>query len=199
MPASVTLVAGTIPAGACYSTLQALLELFVNNITAYLAGTSNTFNFGPTTPNSDQRDRPWMRTSVDYNPERWYTWSNQYSLWLAVHPLTPGTIVMDSTDSSAAGYYDSFDGGSAGAVTATSGPMWEKYTAMDNRSPMAPGTWASGAVLALGGTAGEERHTLLATELPPHQHEKSRDYDEARPGLNPKRIYSGGHYEGLDN
>src|SRR5687767_16004673 len=121
MSAVVTLVPGTIPPGTCYSTLQALLELIINNTTAYLAGTSNTFNFGSTTPNSDQRDRPWFRTDVNYNPERWYTWSNQYSLWLAVHPMTPGTIVMDSTDSSAAGYYDSFDGGSAGAVTATSG------------------------------------------------------------------------------
>jgi hypothetical protein len=203
MSTAVTLVAGTMPPGWCYSTAQDLLETLVNAITAYLAGTSNTFNFGSTTPNADQRDRPWLRTDINYNPERWYTWSNQYSLWLALHPVKPGQILMTSDDISAAGFFDSYDGGSAGAVTATSGPMWEKYSAMDNRVPMAPGLWSDGVTtLALGGTAGSQKHTLTALELPPHSHGKGRDYDNVNPaGLVPSnvRLYSGANFSGVDN
>lgn len=208
MATEVTLTPGTLPVGYCMSTLQDLLETFVANITASFSGVSASFNYGPTIPNADQRDRPWHRTDANFNFDKTYTWSTQYSLWLS--PVAPemetGALIWASV-----AYVNTYGGGEAplapavgvdaDGTTVTAGPMWVPYTAMDNRSPMAPGTWPSGAVLALNGTAGEERHTLLASELPPHTHEKSRDHVVADEGVtsNPVRLYSGHHYNGADN
>lgn len=61
---------------------------------------------------------------------------------------------------------ETYDGGEAGAVTATTGPMWERVTQLDARFPIGPGTLPSGTAVAVTNTGGEEKHTLLEEELP---------------------------------
>lgn len=61
---------------------------------------------------------------------------------------------------------ETYDGGEAGTVTATTGPMWERVTQLDARFPIGPGTLPSGTAVAVTNTGGEEKHTLVENELP---------------------------------
>lgn len=61
---------------------------------------------------------------------------------------------------------ETYDGGEAGVVTDTTGPMWERVTQLDARFPIGPGTLPSTTVVAVTNTGGEEEHILTRPELP---------------------------------
>lgn len=62
---------------------------------------------------------------------------------------------------------ETYDGGEAGVVTETTGPMWQKVSALDGRIPMGPGTLQpSTRTLAVTGTVGVDEVTLTRAELP---------------------------------
>jgi hypothetical protein len=133
----------------------------VQLLQADLLGNQTTFNYGPDTPTPDNQDRPWFKTDANYLPERWYTFSN--GSWVSRHPVAAGAIVMyEGSEAS----IPTYDGGEAGVVTATTGPMWEKVSALDARFPLGPGTLASGTAVAVTNTGGEEKHELTRAELP---------------------------------
>ena len=66
----------TLPAGTEWpGTPQLGLNLFCQY--AQITGLSELggINFGPTTPASDLRDRPWFKTDVSGNPIGWFSWN----------------------------------------------------------------------------------------------------------------------------
>lgn len=141
--------------------MQAVWPFLVGLLSADLAGNLNTFNYGADTPAPDDQDKPWLKLDASGNPDKWYVFSG--GSWISRHPVAAGLIQIYDGN---AGTIDTFDGGEAGAVTATTGPMWERVTAMDGKFPLGIGTLESGAVVAVTNTGGKEKHVLTRAELP---------------------------------
>ena len=155
----------SLPSTLCYSNPQSDWPLMVSYLSASVTGTLNMFNVGNSVPSADNRDKPWIRTNSDGTPDAVYNYSGGF--WLTKHPLPTGLVCMyEGTEAS----IDTFDGGEAAAITNIAGPFWEKVTEMAAKSPIMPGTLPSTTVLAIGNDYGEEKHTMLSTEMPRHTH-----------------------------
>lgn len=164
MSQPVTISTAQVPSTYCPSGIQTDWPFLVSLLAAET--NCSAYNFGPTVPGPDDQDKPWLRTDPTTGlVDRWYVFVG--GDWVAKHPTAAGTIIMWE---GAEGSIPTFDGGEAGIVTATTGPMWEKVSQMDGRFPMGPGTLPSGAIVAVTNTGGEERHELALTEIPNHDH-----------------------------
>lgn len=125
------ILAGTLPDGGnyCFVSWQQLLVDFSNNQTALLANGRSYYNIGPTKPAPEFQAYPWLNT----NDNRWYVFNgvwrspnnyntNERRLWV-------GDLTQLVT----------YDGGTAGTVSPTTGPMWIEATEFQGRSPMGVG------------------------------------------------------------
>jgi hypothetical protein len=161
MGQTVNISTSDVPPSYCPSSIQVDWPFLVALLSAELAGANFTFNYGPDTPAPDDQDKPWFKTDANFLSERWYTFSS--GAWVSLHPEAPGSVKMyEGLEAT----IETYDGGEAGTVTATTGPMWEKVTALNGRFPLGPGTLASGTVVAVTNTGGEEKHELTEEELP---------------------------------
>lgn len=103
---------------------------------------------------------------------RIYTPADGY--WLAAHPDTTGKGCFINTAVNTAIFggltYCDFDGGDISvAPSVYSGPFWQIVG--QAQFLIGAGTLASGTVLTLAGTGGEENHVLTTSEMPPHTHQ----------------------------
>lgn len=122
-------------------------------------------NVGNTPPAAADRDKPWWRSNADGTPDDWYGFAN--GSWLAKAKLpAPGVITMWA---GAEPDIVTLDGGEAGAISATTGAFWEKFSAMDAKFPFGPGTYGATTV-AVGQTGGAHEVTLDSDQMPPHDH-----------------------------
>ena len=92
--------------------------------------------------------------------------------WLSLHPQVPGQTIWWFN---ALPDFTVFDGGDANPISDISGPMWQQAKDINGNLiaamfPIPPGTLPSGTVIQIGNTGGEEQHTLLPAEVPPHTH-----------------------------
>lgn len=165
MPGNVELSI-TVPAGTCFTSPAVDWPLLVSLITANLVGSISTVNSGSTTPAAADRDKPWLRTNTDGTDDGMWVFYNGF--WVQKHPLPAGAVMM--YEGTAADIV-TFDGGEAGAITNITGAFWEEVTQMQARSPIHPGTLASGTVVNIGDNIGEEKHQLTIPELPAHTHQ----------------------------
>lgn len=160
---AVNISTASVPDAWCNLSLQEIWPKLVSLIAAELAGTQNTFNDGDTTPAPDDQDKPWTPPSFSGGNPPAFIYHYISGAWIMPNPNPPGVVMMyQGTEASIV----TFDGGEAGVVTETQGPMWEKVSALDARIPIGPGTLAGGRVIANGGTLGEDVHTLTRDELP---------------------------------
>jgi len=173
MPATTTvkLFAPTIPADACFDTYQDLANAIIGGATAqFNSDIGNTyFNTGSSAPSADNRDYPWL----DCNGH-WWVYNGGY--WVRKHPYQAADAVrlvwVGDTSS-----LETFDGGSAGAVTDFTGPMWEVDSNFAAKFPVGAGTFATSGTISVGqsttntGVTGEDQHSLTANENPPHTHD----------------------------
>src|SRR6185295_15194774 len=181
--AQIIFVPGTLPESACYATEQERLNAFMAYSSGSLPGNFSTFNYGETTPGSDDRDKPWHRLNVDGSPSYPGMWDFFDGAWRQRHPLPPGVILMWD---GAPGDIDTLDDGVAGTATIYTGPFWEIVTAMAARMPIGVGNLPSGTALAVTNTGGEENHTLVTNELPKHKHQMFvDDQGTSNSGINP--------------
>lgn len=161
---AVNISTASVPASWCNLSLQEIWPKLVSLIAAELAGANNTFNDGDTTPVPDDQDKPWTPPGFSGSnpPAAVYHYIN--GAWIMPHPIAPGLGMMYwGTELS----ITTLDGGEAGVVTETTGPMWEKVSALDGRIPMGPGTLQpSTRTLSVTGTLGADEHTLTRAELP---------------------------------
>lgn len=161
----VTITTASVPEAYCPTTLREAWPFLVALLGAEIPGLA-FFNYGNTTPSPDNQDKPWRRLNTNGTPDRWYDYVG--GVWLARHPAAPGTIIMyDGAEAT----IDTFDGGEAGTVSETTGPMWERVTALNARFPIGVGTLPSGTSVAVTNTGGAEKHTLIEAEIPAHTHQ----------------------------
>lgn len=144
---------------------------------------ASIFNTCNTEPAPSRRAYPWFRCNADGTPDKWYRYS--MGAWISLHPLPPGAVIMYEGSE---GSITTFDGGEAGAVTATSGPMWEKVTQLNARFPLGPGTLPSTTIVNVTDTGGEETHELVEDEIPQHRHLIADPQVAAPPLTSPNQV-----------
>ncbi len=180
MSLSVTLTPGDLGLGYCWPGPQQYLIDICAAILAQVPGIFNGVNFGPNTPAPIDQDKPWIKTDSYGRIIRVYAFSGA---WLAPHPVQAGSsaipLLWKGTESDLWSYDEGggADPGNAGnpsAVSDTTGPFWIVDHDFDYRIPIGPGENSvaySGAktTIAVGGTAGEEKHSLSALEMD-HNH-----------------------------
>ena len=166
----ITLTAPNLPLTYCPSNYQQLANDIISGTQAtFNSAIGNSFfNFGPTTPALNNQVYPWL----DENGN-WWVFSSGY--WLRQNSVAAGgserrIYVGNTTD------LQTYDGGTVGAVSNWTGPMWEVDTAFEARFPVGVGTFAASGVVNVNGTttstavAGEDQHTLTIAEMPAHAH-----------------------------
>lgn len=144
-----TVIVPTLPPGFCNSPAD-IVGLF-RQLQVLFPGTYTIPNFGPDQPSIENRWRPWIKTDPTTNVVQGvYAWAPTFGLWLKSHWINdqPPTderrlFVGDATD------VDTYDGGSAGTVSATSGPFWQIDTDFSDKG-----------IIGVGGT-----HTPVATDF----------------------------------
>ncbi len=174
-PVDVVLTSTTLPGGYCPTTEQGRLDTYAAHLTGLLPGGYSTIVSGNSLPSAIDQDKPWLRYNADGTIDRWYTFAQ--GAWLSPHLIPPGFTMLYPGDITSIA---TFDGGSVGAVTVTTGPFWEEVTAAVGRVPIHPDpsktviqfqdVIPTGTAVVVGSTGGEERHTLTSLELPDHQH-----------------------------
>lgn len=158
---------GSLPEGFCFTNWQTLFNTFSALLNGYLPGQYNVFNYGNTEPAAEDRGKPWFRLNADGSPDKWYVYFG--GAWVSPHPVAAGADEIRMYKGLLADLVN-YDGGSAGAVSDNTGPMWEEDTDMRARFPVGPGTLPSATVIGVGDTGGEEKHSLTEAEMPPHTH-----------------------------
>ena len=193
MSTPITLTAPSLPSGYCWPASPQ--TLFTDAIAWGLSAefnfdTINTYyNYGDSTPTADYRGYAWLRTgATNSNENGWFTWDATLSRWIKPHAVPPSSdarwIWIGSTVD-----LQSFDGGNTNAVADADGPMWEVDSNFAAKFPVGVGTFTASGDVAVGGSttstgvSGEDKHTLVTSELPAHSHSISAmqglDIDES--------------------
>lgn len=176
--APVVLIPTTFPEGYCPANWQALANAIASGMAGYVPGTYTFFNYGNSEPAPADRDKPWLRLNADGSPDKFFVyWSGVWASQNATPALGSERIIWVGSEADLWAY-DGGDGTDPTATppTATTGAMWVRDTIFDFRIPMGVGTNTvvydgnPATAIAVGGTAGEERHELLAAESPEHDH-----------------------------
>lgn len=151
MAIELAITAETLPEGACslITDEQTRLNLYAANMRASFPGTITGIEVGTTAPTDF--DKAWLKLDSQLRPQALYYYNN--GQWISKHPMAPGQIVMWM---SALPDFNTYDGGSAGAVSDASGPMWEEVTELRAKFPLGVGTLPGGTAVALAATGGLE-------------------------------------------
>jgi len=167
----ITLTPPSLPIGYCPTNYQQLANDVISGTQAnFNSAIGNSFfNYGPTTPALNNQVYPWLDENGNW-------WIFQSGYWLRQHPIAAGSAerriyVGTTTD------LQTYDGGNTNAPSNWSGPMWEVDTLFEARFPVGAGTFAASGVVSVNGTttstavAGEDKHTLVTSEMPSHTHQ----------------------------
>ena len=187
----ITLTAPSLPVNYCPTNYQQLANDIIGGTQAtFNSAIGNSFfNFGPTVPTLNNQIYPWL----DENGF-WWVFSNGY--WTRRNPVAAGgserRIYVGTTSD-----LQTYDGGNTNTASDWSGPMWEVDTAFEARFPVGVGTFAASGVVSVNGTttstavAGEDKHTLVTSEIPKHAHSMTWDSQDTSGGNQLKTLYYG--------
>lgn len=132
MSTPVTLTAETLPEGICFQSEQERFNTFISFTSAEVPDEFTSFNVGTSSPAVDDQDKPWLKLNSDGSPDNTYTFA--FGAWVATYwPPASSEIRMLWSGTEVA--LQTFDGGSVGAVTAITGPFWERDSAFDDLIP----------------------------------------------------------------
>ena len=187
----ITLTPPSLPVGYCPTNYQQLANDVISGTQANFNSSigNSFFNYGPTTPALNNQVYPWLDENGNW-------WIFQSGYWLRQHPIAAGSAerriyVGTTTD------LQTYDGGNTNAPSNWSGPMWEVDTLFEARFPVGAGTFASSGVVGVNGTttstavAGEDKHTLVTSEMPKHSHTMTWDSQDTAGGNQLKTLYYG--------
>jgi hypothetical protein len=159
----VDITTATVPSDYCQP-LQVAWPFLVSLLQATIAGNNNMYVVSATTPGVDDQDKIWHKLDSDGRYLRTYNYIG--GAWVSPHPDFPGKVIMWEGD---IGTIDTLDGGEAGTVTETTGPMWERVTEMNGRIPIGPGTLESTRTVDVNENIGSEKVTLLEENIPKNE------------------------------
>jgi hypothetical protein len=138
--AQIVITSSTIPEGVCFSSEQDRFNTFAAYLQAVLPGTYSTFVKSASTPSVDDQDKPWIKINADGSLVGVYTFSS--GAWVRPYPIPAGPNGFRMLWADTLVALETYDGGSAGAVTATSGPFYEVDSDFTDRIPRGAGTVA---------------------------------------------------------
>lgn len=158
----VTLLPGTLPYDCYPADPQTLNVDIITRAQAFLDEVFPGVYVGDTTPPANQRNRIWFNTLT----QRLYQYVNgdwQRTYWPSASSKqewfwndTPGAL-------------ETYDGGSAGAVGDSTGPLWEIVSEFEGRVPVGVGTLVGSSpavAVARGDTGGGYQQTIAQANLP---------------------------------
>lgn len=178
-------VPDSLSSGVCYATEQERLNDFSAHQTVVFPTTFAGITVSSTHPSDTTQ--AWLKLDSLGRPTQLYYFAQ--GAWLSIHPAVPGTTILWKD---ALPNFDTFDGGDANALSQISGHMWDQVTDANARIPIGVGTLPSGAVIAVAGTGGEEKHTITVSELPAHSHFVS-NIDQSLSALTPANFLAKGN------
>ena len=160
------LIPPTVPAGLCQLSVQQQVNAIIGGTQVIITASSNLL-IQADEPGVDQRDNAWLRlTGAELYPERIYKFAN--GAWVSMHPI-PASSDYRALWVGSEPDLETFDGGEAGVITATTGPMWILDEDFEGRALMMPGDIPGVTptkTLAVGENYGSGMHTLTQAELP---------------------------------
>lgn len=165
------LIPGTLPGGYCPASYQQLYNDFFGLGFAQAPAVQAYIWTGATPPIDFTTYPLWAPLDGAGAPmfPGLFGYDTAFGGWTAKHPVPANSSMVVLWIGTLAAI-DTFDGGAAGAISAYTGPMWVVVAALAARFPVGVGTFPSGAGVAIGATGGEEKHQLVVTELPSHNH-----------------------------
>lgn len=164
---NVTISVSSVPPGFCFVDWQTSFPQLVALISGDTTAAGTFIHVGPTEP--ADKDQLWLYINAGV-PDKLYKWAD--GVWVAKHPLPPGTsMVMPSTITEFS-QLQTYDGGEASGSPPYAGPMWVPDEDFYNRFVVGKGTTGlpSGLMLNVNDVGGEEKHALLLPEIPFHDH-----------------------------
>lgn len=177
--APITFAAGNFVDGYCPASYQQFANDIAAALSGTLPGTLVGWSVGSTKPvvtgdDPGAHDRPWLKLDETCNLERIYFFSN--GEWRSPHSDFIGKVILyEGLEADV----PTLDGGTAGAVTDSTGPFWAIVTEMAAKVPMGPGTLPGfqtppvPTTIAVGVNGGSEGQavTLPLGALPSHIHD----------------------------
>jgi hypothetical protein len=187
----ITLTPPSLPVGYCPTNYQQLANDVISGTQATFNSSigNSFFNFGASVPALNNQVYPWL--DEDGN---WWIYKDGY--WLRKNPVAIGSserrvYVGTTTD------LQTYDGGNTNTLSNWSGPMWEVDTEFEARFPVGAGTFAASGVVVVQGkvtstaVVGEDKHTLVTSEMPKHSHTMTWDSQDTAGGNQLKTLYLG--------
>lgn len=195
MSLSAQLQALLVPEGTEFpGTVQELLELIAEYEEIVGLNPFSGVNFGSTTPDASNRDRPWFKTTPSGDPIGWYSWDG--SAWTLIPQTLPVGTTADRPLSPATGtqYFDTtiavaliFERSQWRTLSGSPGdtkfvkastieaalvlnPGWIQEPDSPGRLIGAAGDGSGLTPRAYGATPGQETTTLAEDNLPLHSH-----------------------------
>lgn len=120
--------------GYCFTSYNQFGNDIARALSVQFPGSFTPWNFGPNQPGSSQRSLPWFVTDLSTGAPvngGVATWSPTYGRWVSPYPIPASSAVRWEWEGTLTAL-ETFDGGSAGTVSDTTGPFWMQdpnYTA----------------------------------------------------------------------
>jgi hypothetical protein len=185
------LSAKTVPDGTEFpGSVQGLIDLLAQYMDVVGGETIIGINFGSTTPNSENRSRPWFKTTAGGAPVGWYSWNGSDWGQTPLAASTGGSTARPVSPSAGTQYFDTtinaaiiFErgkwrtlSGSPGdikfvnadtlAAAITKNPGWIEFADATGRVIGAAGVTSGLSDRAILEKAGEEETILTLAQLP---------------------------------
>jgi hypothetical protein len=156
-----------LPPDFCAGSPQEFADAIAAAMRVTLPSTSSTVNTGSNTPTD--RNSPWVRYGSNDAAKPDGVWFFSGGYWCLAHPIAPASplfcFVYIQRD-----VVPTYDGGTDGAVTSYSGPMWQIATEMNGRVPVGADGVSGSRFEISGVSGGEEKVALNVAQLPQHSH-----------------------------
>ncbi len=179
--------------GYCPSSNQQLANDIASGMSAYVPGNYTVWNYGNTEPSAEDRGKPWFRLLGDGTPDKIYIYFN--GQWISRHAV-PASGSERRLWIGSTGALETYDGGQAGVVTSTAGPMWEVDSNFAGRMPIGVGNTPSGTAITVDTNAGNDESTIVEANLPEHYHYVARSTQQNSSSISATQAmaYIGGGY-----
>lgn len=194
---------GTLPQGACPTTPQELLDLFVTVLTVLLPAANSTVKIS-TSVTVDDIGKLWVKVDADGNPLGEFIYDADVGGWVRSrpHPFQPGFIqdwFFADTEANAKAAALLLDQANEPNPNAGN-PYWRLCDGTNGTPDLRcrtlvgagdPGTPATLTARANGDIFGAEKVALIVTELPQHNHVVGADSGTANNAANRMGVSAG--------